>query len=202
MKPGFMLRRILLSAAGVLLVVALVLAAAGYWYLSGDGVRIALESQATKWLGQRVTLGGAGARLFSRPRITPRGRRAGDPVRIMLGDVELSTGLAPLWSHRIEDAEVAIADSRIDMPLPFALPAPGERTAAPPSSSGLQVVSVRTIKLRNVTVASRGRQITVSADSSLSSAHLNLDRFTAASGKTSLEATGLVQPPPRLAAPI
>jgi uncharacterized protein involved in outer membrane biogenesis len=57
---------------------------------------------------------------------------------------------------------------------------------------------VRAIKLRNVTVASRGRQITVSADSSLSSAHLNLDRFTAASGKTSLEASGLVQLSPRL----
>ncbi len=193
-----MLRRILLLAVGVLLVLALVLAAAVYWYLSGDGVRVALETQATKWLGQRVAIGAAGARIFPRPGITLRDVRAGDPVRIMLADVELSTGLEPLWSHRIEDAEVSIADSRIDMPLPFILPAPGERTAAPSSSPGIQVVSVRAIKLRNVTVASRGRQITVSADSSLSSAHLNLDRFTAASGKTSLEASGLVQLSPKL----
>jgi len=193
-----MLRRILLLAVGVLLVLALVLAAAVYWYLSGDGVRVALETQATKWLGQRVAIGAAGARIFPRPGITLRDVRAGDPVRIMLADVELSTGLEPLWSHRIEDAEVSIADSRIDMPLPFILPAPGERTAAPSSSPGIQVVSVRAIKLRNVTVASRGRQIMVSADSSLSSAHLNLDRFTAASGKTSLEASGLVQLSPKL----
>jgi len=59
-------------------------------------------------------------------------------------------------------------------------------------------VSVRAITLRNVTLASRGRQITVSADSSLSSAHLNLERFTATSGTTSLEASGLVQLTPRL----
>ncbi|PYR77140.1 MAG: hypothetical protein DMF87_16745 [Acidobacteria bacterium] len=194
-----MLRRVLLLAVGVLLVLAVALAAAAYWFLSGDGVRVALESQATKWLGQRVTIGAASARIFPRPAITLRDVRAGDPVRIMLAEVQLSTGLKPLWSHRVEDAEVSVADSRVDMPLAFPLPAPDERGAAPASSSdSVQVVSIRTIKLRNITVASRGRQITVSADSSLSSAHLNLDRFTAASGKTSLEASGLVQLTPRL----
>ena len=194
-----MLRRVLLLAVGVLLLLAVALAAAAYWFLSGDGVRLALESQATKWLGQRVTVGAASARIFPRPGITLRDVRAGDPVRIMLAEVELSTGLRPLWSHRIEDAEVSIADSRIDMPLAFTMPAPGESTAAPSSSSAsIQVVSIRTINLRNITVASRGRQITVSADSSLSSVHLNLDRFTAATGRTSLEARGLVQLSPRL----
>jgi len=193
-----MFRRVLLLAVGVLLVLAAALAVAGYWFLSGDGVRVALESQATKWLGQRVTIGGASAHVFPRPAITLRDVRAGDPVRVILADVRLSTGLKPLWSRRIEDAEISVADTRIDMPLPFTLPGPGESSAGSQPSSGLQVVSVRAIKLRNITVASRGRQITVSADSSLSSAHLNLDRFTAASGKTSLEATGLVQLSPRL----
>jgi uncharacterized protein involved in outer membrane biogenesis len=195
-----MLRRILLLAIGVLLVVGVALTAAAYWFLSRDGVRVALESQATKWLGQRVTIGAASARVFPRPAITLRDVRAGDPVRIMLAEVQLSTGLKPLWSHRIEDAEVSVANSRIDMPLPFTLPASGASSAASPtpSTSSVQIVSIRSIKLRNVTVASRGRQITVSADSSLSSAHLNLDRFTAAAGKTALEASGLVQLSPRL----
>ena len=94
-----------------------------YWFLSGDGVRIALEREATKWLGQPVTIGSAGARIFPRPAITLRGVRAGEPVRILLADVQVSTGLKPLWSRRIEDAEVAVSDSRIDMPLPFTLPA-------------------------------------------------------------------------------
>ena len=193
-----MVRRILLLVAGVLLVMAIAMAAAAYWFLSGDGVRVALESQATRWLGQRVTISSASARIFPRPAVTLRDVRAGDPVRVILAEVQLSTGLKPLWSRRIEDAEISVSDTRIDMPLPFALPAPGESSASPQPSSTLQVVSIRAIKLRNITLASRGRQITVSADSSLSSAHLNLDRFTAASGKTSLEANGLVQLSPRL----
>jgi uncharacterized protein involved in outer membrane biogenesis len=197
-----MLRRLLLLAVGVLLALAAVLAAAAYWFLSGDGVRVALESQATKWLGQRVTIGAASARIFPRPAITLRDVRAGDPVRIMLAEVQLSTGLKPLWSHRIEDAEISVANSRIDMPLPFTLlpglPASGESRAPSPSSASVQVVSIRGIRLDNITVASRGREITISADSSLSSAHLNVDRFTAATGKTSLSASGLVQLSPRL----
>ena len=192
-----MFRRLLLLAVGVLLALAAVLAAAAYWFLSDDGVRVALESQATKWLGQRVTIGTASARIFPRPAITLRDVRAGDPVRIMLAEVQVSTGLKPLWSHRIEDAEISVANSRIDMPLPFTLPASGESSAPSPSSASVQVVSIRGIRLDNITVASRGREITISADSSLSSAHLNLDRFTAASGKTSLSASGLVQLSPR-----
>ena len=43
-----MFRRVLLAIVGVLLVLAVALAAAAYWFLSGDGVRVALESQATK----------------------------------------------------------------------------------------------------------------------------------------------------------
>jgi len=194
-----MLRRILLLGVGVLLVAAIVIAVAGYWFLSGDGVRRALESEASSWLGQRVTIGSATAHIFPRPAVTLRDVRAGEPVHVILAEVQLSTGLKPLWSRRIEDAEIAIADTRIDMPLPFTLPAPGEGgSTASASDGGIQVGSIRSIKLRNITIASRGRQITVSADSSLSSAHLNVERFTAASGKTSLTASGLAQLSPRL----
>jgi uncharacterized protein involved in outer membrane biogenesis len=198
-----MARRLILVAIGVVFAIVVATAAAAYWFLSGDAVRVALENQATRWVGQRVTIGTASARLFPRPGITLGDVRVGDPVRIMLADVQVSTGLEPLWSRRIEDAEVAVSDSRIDMPLPFALPASGAGAARPPSTrppstTAVQIVSIRSIKLRNITVASRGREIKVSADSSLSSAHLNLDGFTAVSGTTSLEASGLVALSPRL----
>ena len=193
-----MIRRLILLALGVIIVLVVAMGIGLYWFLSSDGVRIALEREATKWLGEPVTIGSAGARIFPRPAITLRGVRAGEPVRIFLADVQVSTGLKPLWSRRIEDAEVAVSDSRIDMPLPFTLPAPGGSPAAPSTTGGLQIVSVRAITLQNVTLASRGRQITVSARSSLSSAHMNLERFTAAAGTTSLEASGLVQISPRL----
>src|SRR5262245_10699383 len=99
-------RRILLVATGACLLLLAVASAVFYWFLSGDGVRVALEHQATQWLGQPVTIARAEARLFPRPGITLRDVRAGDPVRMMLADVQVSTGLKPLWSRRIEDAEV------------------------------------------------------------------------------------------------
>ena len=193
-----MSRRLILLTLGIVLVLIVGMTGAMYWFVSGDAVRVALENQATKWLGQRVTIGKAEARVFPRPTITLLDVRAGDPARVLLAEVRLSTGLKPLWSRRIEDAEVSVSDSRIDMPLPFTMPAPGQGAATPASTRGVQLVSVRAITLRNITVASRGREITISADSSLSSAHLNLERFTAASGTTALEASGLVQLSPRL----
>ena len=194
-----MARRLILGILGVVLLLVVAMAGGMYWFVRGDGVRLALESQATRWLGQRVTIGAAEASVFPRPTITLRDVRAGDPARILLAEVRLSAGLKPLWSRRIEDAEVSVIDSRIDMPLPFTMPAPGQGGAAAPASTpAVQVVSVRAITLQNITVASRGRQITIAARSSLSSAHLNLERFTASSGTTSLEASGLVQLSPRL----
>src|SRR5437667_3638549 len=104
-------RRVLLVMLGVLIVLAGALIAAVYWFLSGDGVRIALEDQATRWLGQPVTISSAGARIFPRPSITLRDVRAGEPVRMVFAEVDVSTGLKPLWSRRIEDAEVVVSDS-------------------------------------------------------------------------------------------
>src|SRR5204863_9541951 len=107
------------------------------------------------WLGQRVTIGSATARIFPRPAIAMRDVRAGDPVRVILANVQLSAGLKPLWSRRIEDAEISVSDTRIDMPLEFTSPAPGGASSASQSpSTGMQVVSIRAIRLRNITVSS------------------------------------------------
>ena len=119
------MRRFLLIGVTAVAIVAAIAAGGIYWFFSGDGIRLALERQATSWLGQPVTIGSAAARLFPRPGITLRDVRAGDPVRVTLADVELSSGLRPLLSRRVEDAEVIVSNSRIEMPLPFTLPAPG-----------------------------------------------------------------------------
>lgn len=194
-----MIRRLILILVVSTAVLVAIAAGGAYWLLSGDGIRHAIEAQATAWLGQPVTIGSAAAQLFPRPAITLRDVRAGNPVRVQLANVQLSAGLRPLLSRRVEDAEIIVSNSRLEMPLPFAIPAPGSAPdAAAASGSSMQIVSVRAITLRNVVLASRGREIEVSADSSLSSAHLNIDRFTAASGRTALQASGLVQLTPRL----
>jgi len=189
-------RRFLLILAGVLFVIAAGLVIAFYQFMSGDSVRLALERQATGWLGQPVRIGAATARIFPRPGLTLHDVRAGEPVRLVLSDLQISTGLKPLWSRRIADAEVAVSNSRIDLPLPFTLPepAPGSTT----HNAGVQFESVRTIALHNITGTSRGREITISADASFSQGNLRLQRFTAASGATTLEAHGDIRLSPRL----
>jgi hypothetical protein len=189
-------RRFLLILAGVLLVIAAGLAIAFYQFMSGDSVRLALERQATRWLGQPVRIGAATARIFPRPGLTLRNVRAGEPVRLVLSDLQISTGLKPLWSRRIADAEVAVSNSRVDLPLPFALPEPSLGSTT--DSASVQLESIRTIALHNITSASRGREITISADASLSQGNLSLQRFTAASGATMLEAHGDIRLSPRL----
>src|SRR4029453_14907370 len=101
-----------------------------------------------------------------------------------------------------------IADSTIQMPLPFALPEQDNSAKQAPageagrgssdSRSGIRLVSVREISLRNVQIVSRGREIRVSADSSLDGNPLTLSRFTAASGSTSLQVAGVADLEPRV----
>jgi uncharacterized protein involved in outer membrane biogenesis len=54
----------------------------------------------------------------------------------------------------------------------------------------VEVVSIRQISLRNIRILSRGREIAVSADSSLSGDRLTIDSFTAESDSTSLQVEG------------
>src|SRR4029450_12836262 len=162
-----------------------------YWFFSGDGMRRALEQQATARLGQPVKIKAARGQIFPRPGIGLTGVEVGEPVRLTLSNVDLSTDLRALLSRRIEDARIVISDSTIQLPLPFALPAEDGAGEGGPAGAGgggaskaggIRLVSVREISLRNIRIVSRGREIRVSADSSLSGDHLTLSRFTADSG--------------------
>jgi uncharacterized protein involved in outer membrane biogenesis len=112
-------RRVILI--GLAVVIATIVAAAGaaYWLLSGDGIRLALESQASQWLGQPVRIASANGQLFPRLGIQLREVRIGDPLKMRLADVEVSTSLRSLLSRRIEEADVLVSDSRIELPLPI-----------------------------------------------------------------------------------
>lgn len=187
-----MLRRLLI----VTLLVLVVLAAAVYWFLSGDGVRVALEQQASAWLGQPVRI--ADARVSFLPRVGVRLEdvSVGNPPRVTFGRVELSTGLRPLFSRRIEGAAVTISRSRVEMPLPVGVAAsptaagPAQPAEAAAEAPALDLVSVRAITIRDVIVASRGREIEVSADSTLNGDRLAISSFTARSGETAISASG------------
>src|SRR5687768_11035950 len=157
------MRKLLSSLVIAVVVVALGATVFVYWFFSGDGLRRALEQQATAWLGQPVTVGRASAALFPRPAIRLGDVRVGDPARVTLAEVDVSTDFRALLSRRVQDAAITIRNSRIEMPLPFSIPASSE-TAAPGDSQGtstdgaVEIVSIRSIALEDILIVSREKE--------------------------------------------
>ena len=193
------MRKILLIIAGAAAVVVIAAALGLYLFFSGDGIRRTLEQQASAWLGQPVKIKAARGQLFPRPGIGLSDVEIGDPVQLTLANVDVSTDLRGLLNRRIEDGRVLISDSTVQFPLTLAVPAQGGPGAAESNAGGgVQVVSIRDISLRDVQIRSRGREVRVSADSSLEADRLTIRSFTAESGSTSLQVDGEAALEPRV----
>jgi hypothetical protein len=193
---------LILVLAAIVLSIVVIAAAAVYWFFSGDGVRRAIEQQASSRVGQPVKIGQVRGQIFPRAAIELGDVRVGEPVRLTLGSVQLATDLRALLRRQIEDATVTISNSRIEMPLPFELPSGdnGASGTSTGSEGGVRIVSIRAIALDDIVIVSRGREVRVSADSALDASRLALRRFSAQSGKTTLEAEGEVDLEPALEA--
>ncbi len=167
------------------------------WFVSGDGTRLALEREASAWMGEPVQIDGAEASLFPRAGLELTNVRVGDPVRLTLATVQVSTDFGALLGQRIEDAAVVVADSRVVMPLP--LPK-GDSTSesGEGASDGVEVVSIREISLRNIQIVSRDREFVVSMDSSLDGDLLSIHSLTAESGTAEIELDGEIRLAPDL----
>ena len=186
------MRKALLFLVSAIVIVVLCATIFVYWFFSGDGLRRAIEQQATAWLGQPVKVGRARAGIFPRTAIHLGDVRIGDPARVTLAEVDVSTDFRELVSRRIRDAAITIANSRIEMPLPFTIPSGGEGETSGNTPSVVEIVSIRTIALDDIVVVSRGKEVRVSAESSLTGNRLTLHRFEARSGATTLDAEGEV----------
>ena len=199
------MRRLIFVLTALVVLLGAIAAGTVYWLFSGDGLRQAIEQQATAWLGQPVKIGRARAGIFPRTSIHLGDVRIGEPARVTLADVDVSTDFRELLSRRIQDAAITIGNSRIEMPLPFAIPA-GSEDEAPANTSGntskgaVEIVSIRTIALDDVVVVSRGKEVRVSAESSLTGNRLTISRFEARSGTTTLDAEGEVDLAPSVEA--
>ena len=195
------MRKIILWLIGVVSLVFVCAAVFVYWFFSGDGLRRAIEQQATSWLGQPVTIGRARAGIFPRTSIRLGDVRVGNPARLTLGDVDVSTDFRELLSRRIQDATVTVSNSRIELPLPSVPTGSDTNSAAAPSGGGagsVEIVSVRTIALDDIVIVSRGKEVRLSAESALAGNRLTLRRFSARSGTTTLDADGEIDLAPSI----
>jgi uncharacterized protein involved in outer membrane biogenesis len=199
-----MRRRLVLIVLAVPLVLVIGVAAIAYWFFAGDGVRLAIERQASAWLGQPVRIARTRTQLFPRIGIQLGDVRVGEPVRLSLADVQVSTDLRALLSGTIDDATITIANSRIEVPLPFALPTGAGSTppagASEAGAGAVRIASIREISLDDILLVSRGREIRVSADFALLGDRLTVRQFAARSGATTLDAEGEVDLAPAVEA--
>src|SRR6185436_19050798 len=121
--------------------------------------------------------------------VSLRNVRVGEPAQLVLDEVDLASDLRPLFNGRIENADVTISGSRIDLPLPFSLPDSSDtRGKAAAAEPAVRIVSIRSIALRGVRLRSRGREVVVSGDSAYGGTALTLKSFTAEGGGTKLSA--------------
>jgi len=161
--------------------------------LADDRIKAALEAQASAYVGEPVRIGALDFRLFPRPGLTLSRVSVGASSELTIDRLVLSTGLRPLLSRRIAEADIIVDRSRLDAPRFFALlTKPRPEAATTPGSAGFQIDAIRSIALRSVTLASGGRTLLVNADLSYSARGLEVERVSASAEHTTLTASGAV----------
>jgi len=186
-------RKLLIVVAVVLVVLAVVLGIAARMILGGDAVRIAIEQQASAALGQPVAIQTAAPRIFPKPAIHLTGVSIGAGKQVTIDRASLSTGLRALLSKRIEDGELLIEGSRIDVRWALALFDLLSHTQPPAAGSSwsFSIVSVTALNLRDVELLAAGRTLRLDMDSALTASdRLAVTRFDARSETSDLSATG------------
>jgi uncharacterized protein involved in outer membrane biogenesis len=191
-------RRTLLVALGLILVLLVAAAWIIRSRLTTDSIKSTLEEQATAALGEPVRIGALSVRWYPRPGLTLERVTVGTSRAMSIDRLVVSTGLRPLLSRHIAEAEVLIEQSRLDAPRFLALltsPARGSGSGSAQSSSSalpLTIDAIRSIALRNVSLVSGPRTILVNADLAYAGDRLDVQRLDAQSEITQLTATGAV----------
>lgn len=154
------MKRLLIAAVSVLVLGGIGLVVLARSVLTGANVRAAVQAQLSDALGQPVTIGELGASAWPRVTMDLKDVTIGQPARIRLAAVHLGTGLRPLFSRRIEHADVRVDGATITLPLPaFGSPGSGAPGPASPSAAPIEIVSIDEIVLHQVEIASGARTL-------------------------------------------
>ena len=152
-------------------------------------MRAELERQLSAYLQQPVAIKSARAAIFPRVAIALGDVVIGTQQSIALGEVRIVTGLRPLLSRRVEQAEVRVRDGRLTLPLPFTL-TPEVGPAVSRAVRGLALTSIESIELRGITLVSGGQEWQVDADCAVTGDRLDVSQLTASGPTTKLRASG------------
>jgi uncharacterized protein involved in outer membrane biogenesis len=176
----------LLAVVALLLALGILASAAFVLWLRSDAVRQTIVTQATAAFGTPVRIDAARATVFPRLGVELLNVSVGEPSRLRVDRASIATGLSVIWTRRVEDADIRLTGGFLDASLLAALADRAARrgdadASRVPSQAPLSIVSIRSIRLRDVTTSVGGEQIPVSVDAALSG-----DRFTLTNGVATL----------------
>jgi uncharacterized protein involved in outer membrane biogenesis len=182
-----------LALALVLLLIVLV---AGAWIavrvmLSPERVRAAVEAQMSAALGEPVRIASASARVFPTVGLDLKEISIANTTT-RLETVALETGLRPLFSRRVENAQVTVSNGRVEIPWLIALLSSlAQAPATPPGAArGFAVVSVRTIEIRDVVLTAGKHELRIDADGLYQDDQLEISHLAANGEGSAFTATG------------
>jgi uncharacterized protein involved in outer membrane biogenesis len=163
------MRKPILIFAGATVSAVLGLALVARFVLSDERIKSALEAQATAALGHPVAIQSATSRIFPVIGIDLTGVVIGKAREVTIEHATLRTGFRALLQRRVQDAEIRVAQSRIDVRWAIALLVALASSAEPtvPASPALTVDSIGLLELRDVTLIAGARTLLIDVDASL-----------------------------------
>lgn len=191
MQAEVMLKKILLGAVLLILLLSIGLFLWVRAVFTEDKVRAALADQLSKALGQPVKVATIAATIYPRVTVNLGQVSIGEPVRIHIQTLQVGTDFAALLSRRIEHARLELSGARIELPLPaFSIGrvSDAEGSRKPP----VEIISIDAIVLRGVEIVSGGRTLTGDMEVVPEGQGLKLQKVTLRADKATIDATGRI----------
>jgi hypothetical protein len=187
-------RKIALAAVVLLVVLGVTAVLVVRSTLAGDRIKSTLEAQASAAIGEPVHIATLDVRWFPRPGLALKGVTVGTTRTLTIERLVLSTGLRPLLSGHIAEADILVEQSHLDAPKFFAVLTAPSTQPKPRAGSPLPLTidAIRSIVLRNVALTSGRRTITVDGELAYAESALNVHRLDARSEMTQLHASGAI----------
>src|SRR6185295_20168750 len=113
-----MLKKVLLGAFILLLLLSIGLSLWVRAIFREDNVRATLADQLSKALGQPVKIASIATRIYPRVTVNLEQVTIGEPARVQVKTLHVGTDFRALLSRRIEHARLDLSGAHVELPLP------------------------------------------------------------------------------------
>jgi uncharacterized protein involved in outer membrane biogenesis len=186
-----MLKKVLLGALLLILLLSIGLFLWVRAVFTEDTVRTALADQLSKALGQPVRVAKIAATIYPRVTVNLRQVTIGEPARIRVETLHVGADFGALLSRRIEHARLELSGAQVELPLPDFSIGSGS-TSGSSSKPPVEIVSIDEIVLRDVDIVSGGRTLTGDVEIVPEAKGLTLRRVALLADKAKINATGRI----------